>query len=226
MDSPSPKGTRLAAMLLLAAFLVVSCAWPVAAGPFFSAGTPGSYSPASWADVSRHVTYSGRGILILRPLPRPAPQPAPSPAPAPSPLQPAPAPSPGAGGVLTADEQRMVDLINMERSRVGLPALQVNPVLVKLARLKSEDMVAKGYFGHMSPTYGSPFAMMDRAGVKYRYAGENLAGAPTVEMAHRALMNSPGHRANILSPHFTHVGIGIARGGPYGYMYTQMFTGQ
>lgn len=120
----------------------------------------------------------------------------------------------------------MVDLVNAERSRAGLPALQVDPVLVGLARLKSEDMVAKGYFGHISPTYGSPFAMMDQAGVRYRYAGENLAGAPTVDVAHRALMNSPGHRANILNPHFTHVGIGIARGGPYGYMYTQMFTGQ
>ncbi|MEW6546557.1 MAG: CAP domain-containing protein [Bacillota bacterium] len=120
----------------------------------------------------------------------------------------------------------MLDLINMERARVGLPALQVDPTLVRLARLKSEDMVAKGYFGHISPTYGSPFAMMEGAGVKYRYAAENLAGAPAVDIAHRALMASPGHRANILSPHLTHAGIGIARGGPYGYMYTQMFIGR
>lgn len=214
---PARALARVLPALALAVLLTAVCAWPVAAGPFFSACTPGSYSPDSWADVSRHVTYTGRTTLILRvPL---QPQPAPPP-------QPVPKPGPTPGGVLTADEQRMLDLVNAERSRAGLPALQVDPVLVQLARLKSEDMVAKGYFGHISPTYGSPFAMMDRAGVRYRYAGENLAGAPTVDVAHRALMNSPGHRANILNPHFTHVGIGIARGGPYGYMYTQMFTGQ
>ena len=56
-------------------------------------------------------------------------------------------------------------------------------------------------------------------------AGENLAGAPTVERAHSGLMNSPGHRANILNPNFTHVGIGIVDGGPYGKMYTQTFIG-
>ena len=221
MRSHGGRGTRVAAALSLVVFLVTAWAWPVAAGPFFSARGPGSYTPASWADVSRHVTYSGRALLTPRPAPAATPQPAPAPSPTP-----AASPAPRAGAVLTAQEQRMLELINMERSRVGLPALQVDPVLVGLARLKSEDMVANGYFGHISPTYGSPFAMMDRAGVKYRYAGENLAGAPTVEMAHRALMNSPGHRANILNPHFTHVGIGIARGGPYGYMYTQMFVGR
>lgn len=129
------------------------------------------------------------------------------------------------GAALTADEAQMLALINQERAKNGLPALQVDPRLVETARLKSRDMIAAGYFGHNSPTYGSPFDMMRVAGVKYRYAGENLAGASTVERAHQALMASPGHRANILSPRFTRVGIGIVDGGPYGKMFTQHFIG-
>ncbi|HHX74021.1 MAG TPA: hypothetical protein GX699_03870 [Firmicutes bacterium] len=120
----------------------------------------------------------------------------------------------------------MLGLVNAERAKAGLAPLKVDMALVKLARLKSEDMIKNGYFAHQSPTYGSPFEMMKAAGITYRIAGENLAGAPTVERAHSGLMNSPGHRANILRPSFTHVGIGIVSGGPYGMMFTQMFVGR
>lgn len=138
--------------------------------------------------------------------------------------QPAQEPAPVQG--LTADEQKMFNLINQERASQGLKPLQIDLTLVKLARLKSQDMIDKNYFSHQSPTYGSPFDMMKAYGVSYRWAGENLAGAPTVESAHRNLMNSPGHRANILKSEFTHVGIGIIDGGPYGKMFTQMFIGK
>jgi uncharacterized YkwD family protein len=127
--------------------------------------------------------------------------------------------------VLTAEEQQMWQLVNMERTSRGLNALQIHPGLVKLARMKSQDMITHNYFSHQSPTYGSPFDMMRREGISYRFAGENLAGAPTVERAHTALMNSPGHRANILNPNFTHIGIGIIDGGMFGKMFTQMFIG-
>ena len=86
-------------------------------------------------------------------------------------------------------------------------------------------MIDKYFFGHTSPTYGTPFDALKINGITYRYAGENLAGAPTVVRAHTGLMNSPGHRANILTPNFTHIGIGIVDGGPYGKMYTQTFIG-
>jgi uncharacterized YkwD family protein len=119
----------------------------------------------------------------------------------------------------------MISLVNQERQRAGLKALAVDQRLVRLARLKSQDMVDKGYFSHQSPTYGSPFDMMKNAGVSYRWAGENLAGAGSVDRAHESLMNSSGHRANILRPEFTHIGIGVVSGGPYGKMYTQMFIG-
>ena len=104
-------------------------------------------------------------------------------------------------------------------------ALENDMRLVDLSRKKSKDMIDKNYFGHTSPTYGTPFDALKNNGITYRYAGENLAGAPTVERAHTGLMNSPGHRANILNPNFTHIGIGIVDGGPYGKMYTQTFIG-
>ena len=127
---------------------------------------------------------------------------------------------------LTADEQKMINLVNQERTSRGLPALKVDMTLVKTARMKSSDMIKNGYFAHQSPTYGSPFDLMKSQGVTYRYAGENLAGASSVERAHTNLMNSPGHRANILNPNFTHIGIGIIDGGPYGKMFTQHFIGK
>ncbi len=142
--------------------------------------------------------------------------------PAPAPTTPTtPAPSTG----LTADEAKMVNLVNQARTGQGVKALSVNSQLVTLARRKSQDMVDKNYFSHTSPTYGSPFDMMKNAGVKYSTAGENIAGAGTVDSAHQSLMNSPGHRANILNSSFNQIGIGIVSGSQYGKMFTQMFIG-
>ena len=119
----------------------------------------------------------------------------------------------------------MLSLINQERTRAGLAPLTIDMRLTELARKKSQDMIVNNYFGHNSPTYGSPFDMLRAAGISYRAAGENLAGAPTVERAHQLLMASPGHRANILSTYYNRVGIGIVSGGPYGKMFTQLFIG-
>ena len=127
---------------------------------------------------------------------------------------------------LTAQEKQMIDLVNKERTSRGLSALKVDMTLVKTARMKSNDMIAKNYFAHQSPTYGSPFDLMKSQGVTYRYAGENLAGAGSVESAHTNLMNSAGHRANILNVNYTHIGIGIVDGGRYGKMFTQHFIGK
>jgi len=157
------------------------------------------------------------------------PAPTPSPAPTPKPEQ-TPTPAPNSAPVdvkgLTADEQKRVNLVNQERAKQGLKPLQVDMQLVKLARMKSQDMIDKNYFGHQSPTYGSPFDMMKSAGVSFKTADENLAGAGSVEVAHQNLMNSSGHRANILNKDYTHIGIGIVNGGKYGKMYTQLFVGR
>lgn len=126
---------------------------------------------------------------------------------------------------LTADEQKMLDLVNAERKKAGLDPLKIDMRLVDISRKKSRDMIDKNYFGHTSPTYGTPFNALKANGIAYTYAGENLAGAPTVEQAHKSLMASPGHRANILNPNYNYVGIGIVDGGPYGKMFTQTFIG-
>jgi uncharacterized YkwD family protein len=126
-------------------------------------------------------------------------------------------------GDLTADEQKMVTLVNQARAQNNVPALQIDMELANVARLKSQDMIDNNYFSHNSPTYGDPFDMMKAFGIDYVQAGENIAGNQDVDSAHNSLMNSAGHRKNILNPDFTHIGIGIKSGGPYGNMFTQMF---
>ncbi len=78
--------------------------------------------------------------------------------------------------------------------------------------------------GHIDPEGNSPFDRMRDGGVRFITAGENLALAQTVSIAHKGLMDSPGHRANILSPHYSPVGIGVAQGGRHGTMLTQKFA--
>jgi len=122
------------------------------------------------------------------------------------------------------DEKAMFLLVNRERKKHGLLPLKLDEKLVELARLKSRDIVEKNYFSHQSPTYGSPFDMLETFGIRYRMAAENLAGHQTVEEAHEGLMNSENHRKNILTPSFTHIGIGVVRGSRYGKVYTQLFV--
>ena len=117
----------------------------------------------------------------------------------------------------------MVELVNSARAANGLAPLVADTALSRVARVKSEDMIANQYFAHQSPTYGSPFDMMQQFGISFRTAGENIACNQDVERAHQALMNSEGHRNNILSSQFTHIGIGIVDGGACGKMFTQMF---
>jgi uncharacterized YkwD family protein len=124
---------------------------------------------------------------------------------------------------LTAQEQEMFNLVNQARAQANVPALQVDMEVTKVARIKSQDMIDNNYFSHNSPKYGSPFDMMKSFGINYVHAGENIAGNQTVQAAHNALMNSPGHRKNILSTDYTHIGIGIQKGGQYGNMFTQDF---
>ena len=84
-------------------------------------------------------------------------------------------------------------------------------------------MWERSYFSHYTPEGKDPFERMKDGHVDYRTAGENLALAPTLQIAHTGLMNSPGHRANILNPNFGRVGIGILDGGRRGIMVSQEF---
>lgn len=121
-------------------------------------------------------------------------------------------------------EAVMLRLINQERSLAGRPPLVADERLRQVARAHSDEMFRLGYFAHDSPTAGSPFDRMHRAGIQYLAAGENLTYAPTVESAHRGLMGSPEHRRNILAPEFKRVGIGVQQSGLWGRMFTQDFT--
>lgn len=138
------------------------------------------------------------------------------------------APPPGdAGdvGSLTPDERVLFDLANQERVKAGLHTFKVDARLVRLARLKSQDMYENNYFGHISPTYGSPYDMERDAGISARVMGaENIARCATVERAHHLFMESEGHRANILDPRHDSIGIGVVST-PYGVYVTQLFIG-
>lgn len=120
-------------------------------------------------------------------------------------------------------EAKMLELVNGERAAAGLGPVAHDPEMVEVARRHSVDMFARGYFSHVTPEGRSPFDRMRASDVQFRTAGENLALAPTLSIAHTGLMNSPGHRANILRPEFGRLGIGIMDGGSRGLMVTQNF---
>jgi uncharacterized protein YkwD len=132
-------------------------------------------------------------------------------------------------------EQRMWELINQERenpshlseTRGRARPLKWDEKLAGLARAHSRDMVERGYVSHFSPDGSFSALRVSQAGIAYLCAGENIAKFRDVIRAQAAFMNEPpfghNHRANILDPDFTHVGIGIVRG-PDGMFYiTQEF---
>lgn len=122
---------------------------------------------------------------------------------------------------VSAIEKAVIDLTNVERQKAGLKPLQIDEKLMASARQKSADMSKNNYFDHNSPTLGSPFDLMKANGVTYRSAAENIAmGQRTAEEVVKAWMESPGHRQNILTPEFTHIGIGFVQNGNY---WTQQF---
>ncbi len=123
-----------------------------------------------------------------------------------------------------SEENAMLDLVNKDRSGRGLNTLTLDPKLLQIARDHSADMFKGGYFSHYTPEGKSVADRANQAGISYLVIGENLAYAPNLELAYRGLMNSPGHRANILSPDYHKVGIGIMDGGVYGLMVTQDFS--
>jgi uncharacterized protein YkwD len=121
-------------------------------------------------------------------------------------------------------ESQMIVLVNKERTERGLTALAFDPILRDVGRGHSADMFKRGYFAHTSPEGQNVADRVEKAGITYEVVGENLAYAPSLSLAHTGLMNSPGHKANILSPDYHKVGIGIEDGGVYGLMVTQVFS--
>lgn len=130
---------------------------------------------------------------------------------------------PQVGDAVLQYESEVIRLVNEIRVKNGLKALAANWELSRVARYKSEDMSSDRYFSHTSPTYGTPFQMIQSFGLSYRTAGENIAyGQRTPAAVVDAWMNSSGHRANILNASYTQIGVGYCANGNY---WTQMFIG-
>ncbi len=128
------------------------------------------------------------------------------------------------GTVDPKSEAAMLTLVNQERAKVGLKPLVADAKLREVARAHAKDMLERGYFAHNTPEGIDPFDRMDAAGIAYLTAGENLAFAPTLNLAHIGLMNSPKHKENILYPPFGKAGIGVIDAGIYGKMFVQEFS--
>ena len=127
---------------------------------------------------------------------------------------------------MTTDEKEVFDLINNQRTQNGLSALKLDTETLRVARIKAQDMVDNNYFSHNSPTYGSPFQMLNSFKISYKTAGENIAGNSSNSSAVTAWMNSSGHKANILNGSFNYTGIGVVKSSKYGKVYVQMFLGK
>ncbi|WP_128378256.1 CAP domain-containing protein [Streptomyces cavernae] len=125
---------------------------------------------------------------------------------------------------LSRTAQEVVGLTNAERSRAGLPPLAVDALLTAAAQAHSTDMVVRAFYSHTSPDGSEPWDRAAAAGSTRRTIGENIAcGQRSPAEVVDGWMNSPGHRANILKPAFTHIGIGFAGGGKAGTYWTQLF---
>lgn len=126
----------------------------------------------------------------------------------------------------SSEKQQAFALLNQDRAANGLPALTLNSKLTSLADAYAADMIKRGYFSHYNPEGQSPFDRMNKAGISYSTAGENLAINNSVSAAETAFMKSSGHRANILNSSYTDVGIGVVHSSNGSVYVVQEFIGK
>lgn len=151
--------------------------------------------------------------------------------PPPLPTQPVPRAGSAAAASWTdarAAETEVFALLNEERRRAGLAPVTSDEKLVAAARAYSEEMATHHFIAHISPRTGTPADRVKRAGVPALLVTENLAQAGSPREAHASLMNSPGHRANVLDPRVQRVGVGaqevVGVGGARQLLVTQLFV--
>lgn len=126
-----------------------------------------------------------------------------------------------------AAERLAFELLNRDRTRFGLPALEADAALAKIARAHSEDMRDGRFFGHVSPRTGGPGERLSAGRYRALTYAENVALHGSLHQAEAALLGSLGHRRNILQPRVTHVGLGVAIGEHHGrrtFHVTQLFA--
>lgn len=127
---------------------------------------------------------------------------------------------------MNSNEKEVFELINKQRTNNGLKELKVDEELQRVARIKAQDMVDNNYFSHTSPTYGSPFQMLNSFKISYKTAAENIAGNSSNTGAVNSWMNSSGHKANILNSSYNYTGIGVVSSPKYGRIFVQLFIGK
>ena len=121
----------------------------------------------------------------------------------------------------------IVALTNQARDQRKVATLATNPLLTKAAEAKANDMATKGYFAHISPGGVTPWSWFKQAGYTYSYAGENLAlDFISGEDVITGWLNSPSHRANLLSTKYKDIGVAVKTGminGSDSLIVVQMF---
>ncbi len=192
--------------------------WPTATLPPTATAPPPTPEPSPTATTAPPTA-------TLTPLP-------PTATPVPPTATPVP-PTPTAAGCAPSGnvgyEDQLLALINQERQNQGLAPLTMNAALREAARAHSRDMACNGFFSHTGSDGSSPADRVTRYGYSFSYLGENIyAGSGpynSPQAAFQAWMNSTGHRENMLSPNFVHVGIGYMYepNSPYGSYWTADF---
>jgi uncharacterized protein YkwD len=213
----------------------------------------GAQATATPSLVPPSPTVAPTGTPTLAPSPTEAPaSPTPTHPPVATTAAPAPAPTitptvaasatPTTTGLLPAGvtaqdvaaaEVHTVDLINAQRAAQKLPPLAQDPTLMSIARARVADMVTRHYTGHYDPVTGVGLGkeMMTAAGYTSGFKAENWYGlaeaGPTqaAEVAMQWFMGDPPHAANILSPNFVGVGVGLAFNGKE-WLIVQDFVGK
>ena len=126
---------------------------------------------------------------------------------------------------LTAEESELIDFINAERLSYGLGSVRPSNVLMQVARAHSQDMINRDFFDHVNPDGWGAGDRLDNAGYNWMTYGENIGGGySSAELMSNGWMNSSGHRANMLNPELTQIGVGYVAGGFYGHYWTALFA--
>ncbi|HHU62568.1 MAG: CAP domain-containing protein [Bacillota bacterium] len=216
---------------IIVAFIILVIATPIVSASSWDwwSSNPPSLKDPGWQNPNPLPPIDPNPLPPVNPDPAPNPNPNPTPPPVNpgGPLLPSQPSNPSnkvpvPSRALSAEESRLIEQVNQERTQAGLRPLQVDQGLVSLAKDKSYDMIVNNYFSHTSPTLGTVYAMLDRAGIRYNRAGENIAKTGSFERVHPLFMGSSGHRANIMHGDYTHIGVGIVTYGP-NYHVTQIF---
>jgi uncharacterized protein YkwD len=133
------------------------------------------------------------------------------------------------GSYSSSSERSLVSMTNRSRAAAGLRSLRIDNTLTSVARWRSKDMIARDYFSHQIPGYGSVFRKLDSKGYCYKVAGENIGwntypDDDATAAIHRMFMDSSSHRSNILGRAWDVIGVGAYKGSDGKKMWTVLFA--